>query len=63
MPHITRLMLRDSDHRVMVPGTCLAGACVMLACDIVSKMMVLPVNAITALLGVPVVIWIVLRTK
>lgn len=63
MPHITRLMLSDSDHRVMVPGTCLAGACVMLACDIVSKMMVLPVNAITALLGVPVVIWIVLRTK
>lgn len=63
MPHVTRLMLHDSDHRVMVPGTALAGACVMLACDIISKMMVLPVNAITALLGVPVVIWIVLRTK
>ena len=63
MPHVTRLMLHDSDHRVMVPATALAGACVMLACDIISKMMVLPVNAITALLGVPVVIWIVLRTK
>lgn len=63
MPHVTRLVLGNSDHRVMVPGTCLAGACVMLACDIVSKMLVLPVNAITALLGVPVVMWIVLRTK
>lgn len=63
MPHVTRLLTGDSDHRVLVPATVLSGACVLLVCDIVSKMLVLPVNAITALLGIPVVIWIVLRNR
>ena len=63
MPHVTRMLMGDSDHRVLVPATILSGAAVMLACDIVSKMLVLPVNAITALLGIPVVIWIVLRNN
>jgi len=63
MPHVTSMLFADRDHRVLVPGTILAGASVMLLCDIVSKLFVLPVNAITALLGIPVVIWVVLRNK
>lgn len=63
MPHVTRMLFRDSDHRVLVPGTMLSGASILLLCDIVSKMLTLPINAITALLGIPIVVWVVLRNK
>jgi len=63
IPHVARMLFRDSDHRVLVPGTMVMGAAVMLLCDIISKSLTLPVNSITALLGIPIVIWIVLRTK
>lgn len=63
MPHVTRLLFRNSDHRVLVPATMLTGASVLLVCDLVSKLFVLPINAITALLGIPIVVWVVLRNK
>lgn len=63
MPHVTRMLCRTSDHRVLVPGTILTGAAVLLLCDIISKMLTLPINSITALLGIPVVILVVLRTR
>ena len=63
MPHVTRMLFRNSDHRILIPGTMLSGALILLVCDIVSKLFTLPINAITALLGIPIVIWIVLRNK
>ena len=63
MPHVTRMLFRNSDHRVLVPGTVLSGASVLLLCDLVSKLFSLPINAITALLGLPIVVWVVLRNK
>lgn len=63
MPHVTRMIFRNSDHRVLIPSTILTGGCVMLLCDLVSKLFTLPVNAITALVGIPVVVWVVLRNK
>ena len=63
MPHVTRMLFRNSDHRVLVPGTFLSGASVLLLCDLVSKLFTLPINAITALLGIPIVVWVVLRNK
>ena len=63
MPHITRMLFGNSDHRVLVPGTVLTGASILIVCDIISKLFTLPINAITALLGIPVVVWIVLRNK
>lgn len=63
MPHVSRMLFDNSDHRVLVPGTILTGASVLLLCDLVSKLFTLPVNAITALLGIPVVVWVVLRNK
>ena len=63
MPHVTRMLFRNRDHRVLVPGTVLSGAAVLLLCDLVSKMFTLPINAITALLGIPIVVWVVLRNK
>ena len=63
MPHVTRLLFKNSDHRILVPANILTGASVLVFCDIVSKMFVLPINAITALLGIPVIIFIVFRVR
>ena len=63
MPHVTRMLFRNRDHRVLVPGTVLSGASVLLLCDLVSKLFTLPINAITALLGISIVVWVVLRNK
>ncbi len=63
VPHISRMLFDNSDHRILIPGSLLLGSSVMILCDIISKMFTLPVNAITALLGIPVVIWVVLRNQ
>lgn len=63
MPHVTRMIFRTSDHRILVPGTILTGSAVLLICDIISKLLTLPINSITALLGIPVVILVVLKIK
>lgn len=63
IPHIARLIFANADHRVLLPGAALVGASTMLACDLVSKVLTLPINAITALIGIPIVIWIVLKNK
>lgn len=63
VPHMARMLFNNSDHRVLIPGSLLLGATLMILCDIISKQFTLPVNAITALLGIPVVIWVVLRNQ
>ncbi len=63
IPHVARMLLQNSDHRILLPGTALLGASILLFCDIISKILILPINAITALLGIPIVIWVVLCNK
>lgn len=63
VPHLTRFATGSSDHGVLVPASALFGATLMLVCDIFSKLAALPVNVMTSLLGIPVVIWIVLKNK
>jgi len=67
VPHIVRNLIKTSDHRILVPGTILTGAAVMLVSDIISQLPgsenVLPVNSVTALIGIPVVIWVILHGK
>ena len=63
MPHLSRILLRDADHRKLMPAAALIGAVALLLCDILSKMLTLPINTITALLGIPIVIWVVIRNK
>ena len=63
IPHIVRMLFCNADHRVLLPGTALCGAVVLLGCDIISKWLTLPINTITALLGIPIVIWVVIRNK
>ncbi len=63
VPHVARLLVQTSIHRRVMPCTFLLGGCVMLLSDILSQLpnngYVIPINAITALLGVPVVLWVV----
>jgi iron complex transport system permease protein len=67
VPHLARIIFRTADHKILIPGTILAGAIVMLASDIISQMPgsdnVLPVNSVTALIGIPVVVWVILRDQ
>ena len=63
VPHVARMLFRNADHRVLMPGAALTGIVVLLLCDIVSKWLTLPVNTITALLGIPIVVWVVVRNQ
>lgn len=68
MPHLARMTFRTADHRVLMPATILWGALSMLLCSLVTDLvahhsMILPVNTITALLGVPIIIFVVLRNR
>ncbi|WP_296000354.1 iron ABC transporter permease [uncultured Alistipes sp.] len=63
VPHVARMLFGNADHRVLMPGAALVGACVLLGCDIVSKLLTLPVNTITALVGIPIVVWVVVRNQ
>lgn len=67
VPHVARIIFRTSDHKILIPGTLLAGGIIMLISDIISQMPgsdnILPVNSITALIGIPVVIWVILRNQ
>ncbi len=67
VPHLARMLFRTSDHRILLPGSMLTGGIVLLFSDIASQLpgndQVLPVNAITALLGIPIVIWVIIRNQ
>lgn len=67
VPHLTKLVIKTHNHRTLLPAVIITGAILMLFCDLLAQLpgssYVLPINAITALIGAPVVIWIVLRAK
>ena len=67
VPHLVRGLLKTSNHQVTVPGTILVGASLLLLCDIVCQLpangYTLPINAVSALVGAPIIIWIILRKK
>ncbi|MEB3069895.1 FecCD family ABC transporter permease [[Mycobacterium] vasticus] len=67
VPHVARIAVGTSDHRVVLPAVTLLGAVAALGCGIVSQVpgsnLVIPVNAVTALVGAPVVIAVLLRAR
>ena len=67
VPHITRQWITTSNHSVLLPGVLLLGGIIMLICDSVAQIpfseYTLPINAITSLVGAPVVIWLLVRKK
>lgn len=67
VPHVARIVTGTSDHRVVVPAVVLLGAVAALGCGLVSQVpgsdLVIPINAVTALVGAPVVIAVLLRAR
>lgn len=67
VPHIAKLTFRTSNHAVLYWSTIFYGGIIMLFCDIASQLpgleTTLPINAITSLIGAPVVIWLLVRKR
>lgn len=67
VPHLIRQVIPTSDHKILLPAVILGGAILMLACDIVAQVpgseYTLPINAITSIIGAPVVIWLLIRKR
>lgn len=67
IPHMTRQLFNTSNHKTLLPAVFLFGAIVMLICDTIAQLptsdYTLPINAITSLIGAPVVIWLLVRKR
>lgn len=67
VPHLSKLLFQSSNHKILFFSTVLIGAIIMLFCDMVSQMpgldFTLPINAITSIIGAPVVIWLIVRKQ
>jgi len=67
VPHLARLLFKTSDHRTLIPATALSGALVAMLADLVAQMpglgVTLPLNAVTCLLGAPLVIALILKRQ
>jgi iron complex transport system permease protein len=67
VPHLCRGLFRTADHRILIPACLLLGGSLSLAADLAARLpggnRALPLNAVTALIGAPVVIWILLRRR
>lgn len=67
VPHLARMLWKTTNHYLLVPGTALIGTLVMIICDILSQVpgydLVLPINAITAMMGAPFVIFLLMRNQ
>lgn len=67
VPHLSRLLISTDDHRVLLPATAIMGAVVALACNLLCVIpaggSIIPLNAVTPLVGAPVVIYIILKSK
>lgn len=66
VPHIARLIFRTDNHRVLMPGTLMTGSIVALGCNLLCVLpanSVIPLNAVTPLIGAPVVIWVLFKHR
>lgn len=67
VPHLARLLLPTVNHKVLIPTALLLGATLLLFCDLVSQLPFsnysLPINAVTSLLGAPLIIWLIMRKR
>ncbi|PWK17911.1 FecCD family ABC transporter permease [Xanthomarina spongicola] len=67
IPHITRQVFNTSNHKILLPAVFLFGSIIMLICDSIAQLptsdYTLPINAITSLIGAPVVIWLLVRKR
>jgi iron complex transport system permease protein len=67
VPHLARLIIPTTNHKILLPAVICGGAMLLLFCDVLSQLtgsaQALPLNALTSLVGAPVVIWQVMKFK
>lgn len=67
VPHICRGLFRTSDHRILIPSTIFGGASLALLCNLIARLPgfegALPINSVTALIGAPVALWVLLKKR
>lgn len=67
VPHVVRMIYKTNDHKVLIPSTILFGSIVMLISDIISQLpgteYKLPINSITALFGIPIIVWLIIKNR
>jgi len=67
VPHIARIVFKTANHKILLPGKMIIGGIVLLLSDIIAQLpghdKTLPINSITALVGIPIVIWIIIRNQ
>ncbi|HRW94420.1 MAG TPA: iron ABC transporter permease [Bacteroidales bacterium] len=67
VPHLARMLFRNANHRVLIPASAILGAGMMILADIISQMpgsqSVLPVNTVAALMGIPVIIYVIFKNR
>lgn len=67
VPHLSRLLFKTNKHEIIIPSSILMGSCLLLFTDAISngliQNVVLPINSITALMGIPIIIWIILSKQ
>lgn len=67
VPHLVRIILPTSNHKILIPAVMMGGAILLLVCDIIAQLpgnsRIIPINAVTSLIGAPVVVWVIMRSK
>jgi iron complex transport system permease protein len=67
VPHLARLIFNTANHQILVPASLIIGAMLLLLADVISQMpgngIIIPVNSVTALLGIPIVIWVIFYNR
>ncbi len=67
VPHIARMLFKSANHKILIPASAIIGATLVLISDIISQLPTyngtLPINSITAILGIPIVIFIIIKNK
>ena len=67
VPHIARILFKTANHNTLLPGSMLIGGIVLLLSDLISQLPgkenTLPINSITAMVGIPIVIWIIIKNE
>jgi iron complex transport system permease protein len=67
VPHLVRLVIPTTNHKILIPAVICGGASLLLLCDLLTQIpgstQVLPLNAVTSLIGAPVVIWMIIKSK
>lgn len=67
VPHLTRQLFNTTNHKILVPAVLIYGAILLLLCDIVAQIpnsaSIIPINAITSIIGAPIVIWLLIKKR